>query len=454
MVPPELPQSLNIEFILKNPGLHIFLLVLFIILFLFSAFISKAEAIYSSVNIIRIRNFLEEKKKGAKKAVYISEKYDTTLTTLLIVNIFLKIALVAIAGYFFYNLIENILLALLLLLLLITTVMIVFTEIIPRAKGQIAPEIKALKYSGFLYLIIKILSPITYLYVKLRKAIMKKNDVPENPKVTEEELESIIDVMETEGVFEENDAEMIQNAIGLSETTVYDIMTPRVDVVAIEISTPIEEIKKIFFDYQFSRMPVYREDKDKIVGILSEKDFFTALLQGENVKIEDILSEPYYVSKTTKVNDLIKEMQRLKKHFAIVVDDYGGTSGIVTMEDALEEIVGEIYDEFDDVQEENLVKISEGKYRVKPEMDLDELFETLELGNPPESEFSSVGGFVYGLCEGMPYEGLVVSYQQHVEIINDEEEKETTYTLRFTVSKVVNRRIKDLLLEITENNEE
>lgn len=454
MVPPELPQSLNIEFILKNPGLHIFLLVLFIILFLFSAFISKAEAIYSSVNIIRIRNFLEEKKKGAKKAVYISEKYDTTLTTLLIVNIFLKIALVAIAGYFFYNLIENILLALLLLLLLITTVMIVFTEIIPRAKGQIAPEIKALKYSGFLYLIIKILSPITYLYVKLRKAIMKKNDVPENPKVTEEELESIIDVMETEGVFEENDAEMIQNAIGLSETTVYDIMTPRVDVVAIEISTPIEEIKKIFFDYQFSRMPVYREDKDKIVGILSEKDFFTALLQGENVKIEDILSEPYYVSKTTKVNDLIKEMQRLKKHFAIVVDDYGGTSGIVTMEDALEEIVGEIYDEFDDVEEENLVKISEGKYRVKPEMDLDELFETLELGNPPESEFSSVGGFVYGLCEGMPYEGLVVSYQQHVEIINDEEEKETTYTLRFTVSKVVNRRIKDLLLEITENNEE
>lgn len=454
MVPPELPQSLNIEFILKKPGLHIFLLVLFIILFLFSAFISKAEAIYSSVNIIRIRNFLEEKKKGAKKAVYISEKYDTTLTTLLIVNIFLKIALVAIAGYFFYNLIENILLALLLLLLLITTVMIVFTEIIPRAKGQIAPEIKALKYSGFLYLIIKILSPITYLYVKLRKAIMKKNDVPENPKVTEEELESIIDVMETEGVFEENDAEMIQNAIGLSETTVYDIMTPRVDVVAIEISTPIEEIKKIFFDYQFSRMPVYREDKDKIVGILSEKDFFTALLQGENVKIEDILSEPYYVSKTTKVNDLIKEMQRLKKHFAIVVDDYGGTSGIVTMEDALEEIVGEIYDEFDDVQEENLVKISEGKYRVKPEMDLDELFETLELGNPPESEFSSVGGFVYGLCEGMPYEGLVVSYQQHVEIINDEEEKETTYTLRFTVSKVVNRRIKDLLLEITENNEE
>lgn len=453
MVPPELPHSLAIDYFLKKPEIHIILLVLFICLFFFSGFLSKAEAVFSSVNIIRIRSFLEERKRGAKKAVYVAEKYDVTLMTLLIVNIFLKLTLVALAGYFLYNLLDNYLFAFLLLVLIVSPLLIVFTELIPKAKGQIAPEMKALKYSGILYLLMKILSPFTFLYVKLRRAIIRKHDLPENPKVTEEELESIIDAMETEGVFEENDAEMIQNAISLSDTTVYDIMTPRVDVVAVEISTPIEEIKDIFFEHQFSRIPVYREDKDNIVGILSEKDFFTALLRGEEFEIEKLLSEPYYVSKTTKVNDLIKEMQRLKKHFAIVVDDYGGTSGIVTMEDALEEIVGEIYDEYDDVEEEELVKISENRYHVKPDMDLEELFEILELGNPPESEFSSVGGFVYGLCEGMPYEGMEVSYVHKTAEFEDDEEKEVSYTLKFTVSKVANRRIQDLQLEVSATSE-
>jgi putative hemolysin len=387
LVPPELCFILNINFLIEKPGLNIFLFFLFILLFIFSAFISKAEAVFSSVNIIRIRNYLEEKKKGAKKAVYISEKYDTTLTTLLIVNILLKISLVILAGYFVFNLLENFWLSVIVIIFLIPTLMLIFTEIIPRAKGQIAPEIKALKYSGFLYFIIKLLAPITYLYVRMRKSIMEKNDLLDNPKVTEEELESIIDVMETEGVFEENDAEMIQNAISLSETTVYDIMTPRVDVVAVEISSSIEDIKNMFFEYQFSRVPVYREDKDNIIGILSEKDFFTALLKGEKIELEKMLSEPYYVSKTTKVNELIKELQRLQKHFAIVVDDYGGTSGIVTMEDALEEIVGEIYDEYDDVEEEELIKLEEGKYHVKPEMDLEELFEILNLGMRPRVNF-------------------------------------------------------------------
>jgi putative hemolysin len=453
LVPPELPQLLNIDFFLKKPELNIILLLVFIILFFFSAFVSKAEAVFSSVNIIRIRSFLEERKRGAKKAVYIAEKYDVTLMTLLILDIFLKIALVALAGYFLYNLLDNFFLASLLVILILSPLMLIFTEIIPRSKGQITPEMKALKYSGFLYLLIKIMTPVTYLYVKLRRAIIKKHDLADGPKVTGEALESIIDAMETEGVLEENDAEMIQNAIFLSETTVYDIMTPRVDVVAVEISASIEEIKNTFFEYQFSRIPVYREDKDNIVGILSEKDFFTALLKGEKVELEELLSEPFYVSKTTKVNDLIKEMQRLQKHFAIVVDDYGGTSGIVTMEDALEEIVGEIYDEYDDVEGEDLVKIAEDKYHVKPEMDLEELFEILELGNPPESEFSSVGGFVYGLCEGLPYEGMEVIYR-HPPFYGENEESETGHILKFTVSKVANRRIEDLVLEISEDSDE
>ena len=150
--------------------------------------------------------------------------------------------------------------------------MLIFTEIIPRSKGQITPEMKALKYSGFLYLLIKIMTPVTYLYVKLRRAIIRSMILRTALKVTGEALESIIDAMETEGVLEENDAEMIQNAIFLSETTVYDIMTPRVDVVAVEISVSIEEIKTLSLNTSFTHSR-HREDKDNIVGILSEKDF-------------------------------------------------------------------------------------------------------------------------------------------------------------------------------------
>ncbi|MDD3999733.1 MAG: hemolysin family protein [Bacilli bacterium] len=423
--------------------------MLFILLFLFSAFISKAEVVFSSVNIIRIRNFLEEKKKGAKKALYIAEKYDLTLTTLTIINIFIKIGIIVIASYFLNNLFKSYLLAIIILFVLITNCLLIFTQIIPNVKGQVNSEIKALKYSGFLYLIIKVFYPITYLYVKMKKAISKRNEISENPKVTEEELGSIIDVMETEGVFEETDAEMIQNTISLSDRSVYDIMTPRVDMVAIEVSSPIEEVKALFFEHQFSRVPVYREDKDNIIGILSERDFFTALIKGEKIVIEKMVSSPYYISKTTKVNELIQEMQRLQKHFAIVVDDYGGTSGIVTMEDALEEIVGEIYDEYDDVDDTELVMIGENFYQVKPEMDLEELFEVLELGDAPDNQFASVGGFVYGLCDGMPYEGMVVSYEHNIEEKYDDEDITVTYILSFTISKVVNRRIKDLELRIS-----
>ncbi|NLD25763.1 MAG: CBS domain-containing protein, partial [Acholeplasmataceae bacterium] len=161
-----------------------------------------------------------------------------------------------------------------------------------------------------------------------------------------------------------------------------------------------------------------------------------------------MVSEPYYVSKTIKVNELIQEMQKLQKHFAIVVDDYGGTSGIVTMEDALEEIVGEIYDEYDDVQDKGLVKISDNYYSISPEMDLEEFFDTLELGDIPDTQFSTVGGFVYGLCDGMPYDGKVVNYQVLLEIGEDQKRE---YVLEFTIKKVEKRRIKAIELKITES---
>lgn len=217
MYPPPWPFLADIVFPKDNISLHIVILGLFIILLIISGFLTRAETVFSSVNIIRLRNYLEEKKKGAKKALYIAEKFDYTLTTLLIINIFNKICLTLIVFYYTVNLMSSFVLAILATVLVLSTIILLFTEVLPRTKGQYNPEKFALRYSGILYLIIKIFSPITYLYVKLRKNLVKNWDVSGNPRVTEEELESIIDVMENEGVIEENDAEMIQNAISLSE---------------------------------------------------------------------------------------------------------------------------------------------------------------------------------------------------------------------------------------------
>lgn len=453
MVP--LGCSLILSFFSDNLYFNIGLLVILVLLLLASAFFSSVETAYSSVNIIRLRNYMEEKKPGAKKAVYIAEKFDFTLTTILIGNNFVDVAATTISAYLLTNMIVNPTLSNIVSMIVMTTLILIFGEIIPKQYAKENPEKVALRYASFLFLIIKILWPITWLYVKLKKSVFRNKELTSSPHITEEELESIIDVMETEGIINETDADLIQSAIALNERTVYDIMTPRVDIIAVEATMPIEEIKEVFFENQFSRVPVYRDDKDNMIGILSEKDFFTALLKNQeiDIDIEKLISEPYYVSKATKVNDLIKEMQKLKKHFAIVADEYGGTSGIVTMEDALEELVGEIYDEYDEEDAADITKIGENKYLLSTEMELEDLFEELKLGEVPETQFTSVGGFIYGLCDGLPFEGKVIHFPSTYEEHSFENSIIINYDLQFTIKKVENRRIRSIELIVNQVEE-
>ncbi|HHW99812.1 MAG TPA: HlyC/CorC family transporter, partial [Acholeplasmataceae bacterium] len=328
-------------------------------------------------------------------------------------------------------------------ILLVALIINVFCKVLPKQKARINPEKIALENANIIYFLDKLLVPFTFILLRLRRRVLSDQEAS-TPKVTEEELESIIDTMETEGVFDEEDAELIQSAIGLNERTVYDIMTPRVDVVAIEESMDVESIKESFFEHQFSRVPVYKEDKDNIVGILSEKDFFTALIKNEEIDLKKLVSKPIFVSESTKVNDLIKEFQKLKKHFAIVVDEYGGTSGIVTMEDALEELVGEIYDEYDEEELDDLVVLEDNRYLVSPDMEIEDLFDYLNLSEKPDTQYNTIGGFVYSLIGGIPKEGMIANYQ--VESIVDEEE--VTYNLEFTIKVVVNKRIRSLELKV------
>lgn len=431
------------------------LLIALIILLMFSAFFSSCETAFSSINLIRLRGYVEEKRKGARKALYLAEKFDVTLITLLVGNNLVNIGSTTIAGTIIMKFIIDPTINDLVTTIVMTIIVLIFGEIMPKSSAKENPEKFALRFSGVLYVIQKILWPFSWIFYKMRKFFLRKSDNTA-PQVTEEELESIIEAMEDEGVIENDNAELMQNALDINDTTVYEIMTPRVDVVAVNIDEDIESIKRVFFEYKYSRIPVYNQDKDNMIGILRERDFLTAYItERENLNIRKIMSAPYFVSKETKVDDLIKEMQDVKKHFAIVLDEYGGTSGIVTMEDALEELVGEIYDEYDDAPELDFDfrKISDNKYQINPEMGIEDLFEEFNLGKQPESSYHNIGGLVYELCEEPPFKGKVVTCSSFYESTDLENPVNIEYKLTFTIDRVIKRRIKSLTLEIEEVNE-
>jgi CBS domain containing-hemolysin-like protein len=243
---------------------------------------------------------------------------------------------------------------------------------------------------------------------------------------------------------------MLQKVLDLSEITVEEIMTPRVDMIAIDIQASVNQIRDIFFKSKFSRIPVYDGNSDNIIGILSERDFYTKLIKGQNINIKKLLRKAIFVPSTSKVDALIELLQMENSHIAIVIDEYGGVDGLVTMEDALEELVGEIYDEHDDVTEAILQK-DENHYLINAEIDLKVLFEDLNLGETPLSDSTSLGGWLFEKFQDIPDVGEKYQYELSVNQVYDElselvsEDKEI---LTFTVLKVKKRRIKSVLLKV------
>ena len=250
------------------------LLIALIILLMFSAFFSSCETALSTSNIIRLKGYVEEKRRGAKKALYLAEKFDTTLITLLVGNNIVNIGATTIAAYILSQLIANPSIYNIVNTFGMTIIVLIFGEITPKSLAKENPEKIILKFSGLLFVIHKILWPFSWFFYKLRKLMIKKSNKV-TPQVTEEELESIIETMEDEGVIENDNAELMQNALNINDTTVYEIMTPRVDVVAVDINEDIESIKNVFLEYKYSRIPVIDKDKDNMIGILRERDFLT-----------------------------------------------------------------------------------------------------------------------------------------------------------------------------------
>ncbi|MBQ4558518.1 MAG: HlyC/CorC family transporter [Clostridia bacterium] len=387
--------------------------IIIILLLIFSAFFSASETAYSTSSLIRIRNLADENKKGARRALVICENFDKTLSTILVGNNLVNIANTTICAYVFSVLISNPTVANLLNTVVMTIIILIFGEILPKSLAKQKPEKLALQFSGVMHILSLILYPITIPFIYLQRVFLKKkggNDV-EAPTVTEDELETIIDTMEEEGVINSEDAVLIQGVLDLGEKTAYDIMTPRVDVSAIEINANNEEVKKVFEETNYSRLPVYEGDIDHIVGFVSQKDFYPQYIKDSNFDIKNIICEIIYLSENIKVDDIIRRMQRAKKHIAVVSDEYGGTSGIVSMEDALEEMVGEIYDEHDyDENQDLFAKVDDNTYIVDAEYELEHLFDALKINKLPETEYNTIGGFLYEMTESIPQNGQEYVY--------------------------------------------
>jgi len=242
----------------------------------------------------------------------------------------------------------------------------------------------------------------------------------------------------------------------LNQNSAYDIMVPRVDVKAVNVYEELEVVEKVFRETQFTRLPVYKDTIDNIIGIISQKDLFFAMVEGLDISVARLMSSPLNIPETMKVDDIIREMQRSKKHMAIVIDEHGGTSGIVTLEDAIEQIVGDIYDEHDEEDdEEDIVKIDENNYRIAPDTELGELFEYLNIEHLPETQYTKVDGFIFEQLADVPEQGDVFEYVAIDDILQDDASIiQRKVKLTFRLTKVEDNRIRDIILNVEPLDEE
>ena len=372
---------------------NIIMAVAIAVLVAMSAFFSSMETAINSCSKPRLLNMQEKGIKGSSAALKFLDKYEKTITTLLIGNNIVNIGASSIATILCTNLIGSYGAAVSTGVL--TLIILTFGEIIPKCYAKENSEKMAAAFSPIVSFLMVVFTPLSLLFIKLNvlamKALGKKNAAP---TVTEEELKVIVESIEEEGVLEEAESEMVQSALEFDEKTVLEILTPRVDVVSIDIEDSKEEINKIIIAERFSRIPVYRGSIDNIVGILHARDYLEISANGEIPDIEQIMTEPFFVYKTRKLSALLSDLKRKRTHIAIVADEYGGMLGIVTMEDLLEELVGEIWDEDEEI-EQQCRQVSENCYEVSGDMPLCDMLELFEISEKEVSSTShSVGGWV------------------------------------------------------------
>lgn len=404
-------------------------IILLVILVILSAFFSSAETAFTAASRLRLRHLAEEGHKSAKSALKLVENPSKLISALLIGNNIVNISASSLAtviaiekyGISATGIATSIL----------SVVIIIFGEITPKSFATQYAEKIAMFFSKPVSILMTILTPFVIIFYSIASWIIKLfgGDIRQShPLVTEEELKTMVDVGSEEGVFEQEEKEMLHNIFDFGDLQVKDIMVQRVDITALDVDSTYEEVMEIIQEEQFSRFPVYREDIDDVIGILNVKDLlFLTDAEKEAFRLENYVREPYFAYEFKKITELFKELKKNRTHISIILDEYGGTVGVVTIEDLLEEIVGEIDDEYDDDKESDIEAIRKNEYVVSGSYRLDELNDL--IGTHIESEeFDSIGGYLIGILGTFPANGEVIE----------------TDGIRFVVDEVDKNRIKKI----------
>ncbi len=372
-------------------------IIAIIVLVILSAYFSATETAFTSLNRIRVKNMAAEGNKRAEMVLRLEENYDKLLTTILVGNNIVNITMTAISTLLFVELFGAY--GPTLSTIVITIVVLIFGEISPKSVAKESPEGFSLFSAPIIRVLVWILTPVNFLFAKWKLFLAKIFKLGDDRTITGDELLTMVEEAETIGGIDNEQSELIQNAIEFNDLEAWDVLTPRVDMKAINAEDSKEDVAKLFKKTGFSRLPVYEDDIDKIMGVLNQKDFHN-YIAGTNKNISDYVMPVVFVAGAIKISALLKKMQQMKTHMAIVIDEYGGTEGLVTMEDIIEELVGEIYDEHDAVMSQEIIPLQNGSYRVKCNANIAKVLDFFDIEEAMDVQ--TVNGWVVLQLDKLP----------------------------------------------------
>ena len=399
---------------------------------IFSGYFSATETAFSSVNKTRLKAMAEKGDKRAEQTLRLAEDYDKLISTILIGNNVVNIALASIATLFFVDLLGD--KGATISTAVVTVVVLIFGEITPKSIAKDFPEKFAMFSAPFINILIVLLTPLNFLFGLWKKLVGLLVKSEEDAGMSQEELLLVVDEVQQDGAIDESEGELLRNAIEFGDLEARDILTHRVDLEAVPVDATKEAVAALFTESRFSRLLVYEDSIDKIIGVIHQKDFYTGT-GIVDAPLKEIMTEPLYIHQTEKVDDLLQLLRSNKSHMAIVIDEYGGTMGIVTMEDILEELVGEIWDEHDEI-EEPIQKIDDNTYILDGSVTLDDFCDHFDVKS--DSDSVSLGGWVMDQMECIPDEGDSFEYEN----------------LTITVSKTDDHRVEEITVTVKSGEEQ
>lgn len=388
---------------------HITQIIVIVALVVMSGYFSATETAFLSLNKTRIKTLIEKGNKRAALTLELSEKYDNLLSTILIGNNIVNIAMSSIGTLLFLDLLGD--MGASVSTAVITVVVLIFGEISPKSIAKECPEKFAMFSAPIISVLLFILTPFNFLFAQWKKLLAKLFHLDGDTKMSQEELLMLVEEVQQDGSIDKAEGELLKNAIEFSDLEAKDILTHRLDLAAVAVTDSKEDIAKVFAESKFSRIPVYDDSIDNVIGVLHHKDFYTGT-GVTDADIRDIMTPPIFVIKEVKIDLVLRELQKKKSHLAVVLDEYGGTYGVITMEDILDELVGELWDETTE-ENEDFKKIADDLYRVNASIDLDEFCEF--FGIDIESDMVSFSGWITDQLEKIPttgdhfeYEGMAI----------------------------------------------